>query len=1013
MTLTSLRALSRFLVTVLIAFSPSLLANPVLQYQFENQQGGVASLYPIADFNPGINENLPRSSKPVKNSLTLDSDGSVSDSRIWMVLGELPNSENHGAALSQLYTEGTPETTHTIEYEVPRGYVYSAQTIYIDDDAYRLHFKRTGYDSYDDYHYSTLIQVLKHDKTSQKWQQILDFRDTPEKHHSLDFVDDSGLLVYWQSDFRFNAPRDYIIFDAENLRESKRFSANIGFTPTSVHSVERLDGTANYQLLSTKAVRVNEQKMMASIYDSTSDSIEYIPDPMISAVGDAHLFTHKGKYYALDRPGREAYEFYLYRLDPNDNWRATKLTEFDGDFTYRRHQQYHVGGGIVEADGLYITSLALERYGEVSTPYSYPITGYQYFDFATETLSEHPITALLREDGHEGRSRANAYWNLDLAYTSLFDPNTRTHTDYLMSPGTYFARDPDARYGELTQVGAEYSLQSYIEGETSVQYNRYFLDQQLNLVELQSGTASLDVINPVSSPYLRTHGFDTIAQGDYTFSSGALYTFREDDELSLFWKDNGAAPVKIIDDLGKLLINSGMANVSELENPEVGPIRFIGTLDNRLLLTGYNNQIGEELFALDLHCESGLTFSSPQFRDNSFYLQKNTQYRIPLTINSIVPLTPDDIVLPPLTDGYWEIRQEMDYSMYIELFLENDFESQVQLQIQIDNGCASSDMEISIRTDKAQFQYKTENDFDGDGMTDLAFRRPFNALNYIKESSTGVVTSVKFGLSPRDIAVPGDYDGDGITDIAVRRPNTGFWYIQNSSDSNYNSIRADGIQRMVLGSIESDVPVPADYDGDGITDIAVWRPNNGIWYIRLSSENPDAYSQNITSVKIDASADDVPVPADYNGDWIAEPAIYNKQDGHWYIMNINDNSPMQTRVIHLGYVFEDAIPVPADYDGDGKVDLAIRVPSQQQFYGITQHRQTILSSMGSKADDIPIIGDYDSDGKADFAIKRPSTSTVLLENSQDGSITQLKFGTRSQDIMLSAPVNYRMQLQQF
>src|SRR5438045_1298268 len=79
---------------------------------------------------------------------------------------------------------------------------------------------------------------------------------------------------------------------------------------------------------------------------------------------------------------------------------------------------------------------------------------------------------------------------------------------------------------------------------------------------------------------------------------------------------------------------------------------------------------------------------------------------------------------------------------------------------------------------------------------------------------------IGFGLSS-DVLVPGDYDGDGKADVAVYRPSEGRWYVKRSSNS---------VVQLTNFGLSSDVPVPADYDGDGKTDIAVFRPSEGRWY---------------------------------------------------------------------------------------------------------------------------------------------------------------------------------------
>ncbi len=84
---------------------------------------------------------------------------------------------------------------------------------------------------------------------------------------------------------------------------------------------------------------------------------------------------------------------------------------------------------------------------------------------------------------------------------------------------------------------------------------------------------------------------------------------------------------------------------------------------------------------------------------------------------------------------------------------------------------------------------------------------------FIFSADSGSQPTITWGQEG-DIPVQGDFDGDGKTDFAVFRPSEGLTYIIRSSDNSEYSVQLGG---------PNDVPVPADRDGDGKTDIVLWK----------------------------------------------------------------------------------------------------------------------------------------------------------------------------------------------
>ncbi len=209
-----------------------------------------------------------------------------------------------------------------------------------------------------------------------------------------------------------------------------------------------------------------------------------------------------------------------------------------------------------------------------------------------------------------------------------------------------------------------------------------------------------------------------------------------------------------------------------------------------------------------------------------------------------------------------------------------------------------------------------------------------------------------------------DFDGDGKTDVSVFRPSDGNWYLLNSSTGSFNAV--------ALG-IGSDTLVPEDYDGDNKADVAVYR--DGGWYLQRSRDGFAGVSFGL--------AGDKPQPGDYDGDGIADVAVFRPSNSTWYLNRSRDGAA----IMQFGLSADR--PVAADYDGDGKTDIAIY---RDGIWYIQRSRDGLTAAQFGVSGDKPVVGDYDGDGKADMAVFRPSTGVWYFLKSSDGSVGGNQFG---------------------
>jgi hypothetical protein len=229
-----------------------------------------------------------------------------------------------------------------------------------------------------------------------------------------------------------------------------------------------------------------------------------------------------------------------------------------------------------------------------------------------------------------------------------------------------------------------------------------------------------------------------------------------------------------------------------------------------------------------------------------------------------------------------------------------------------------------------------------------------------------------------DRPVVGDWNGDGVSDVGIFRTGAGSdaWHLRSPA----------GLRVLTWGR-PGDLPVVGDFDGDKITQLGVRRMGAGSWVLRSRSGAR-------ATVSGLGQASDLPVAGDWDGNGRANLAVYRGSTHTFYLRA--DNGSL--RAVSWGAAGD--LPAVGDWNGDRVTDLGSYTPSTGWWTLRVPTGTGFVSKRVKHGNpgDLPAAGDWNGDGITDQGVWRPSTGTFWerMPGASPGTYTNqgVKFGLR-------------------
>lgn len=247
--------------------------------------------------------------------------------------------------------------------------------------------------------------------------------------------------------------------------------------------------------------------------------------------------------------------------------------------------------------------------------------------------------------------------------------------------------------------------------------------------------------------------------------------------------------------------------------------------------------------------------------------------------------------------------------------------------------------------------------------------------------------------------IPADWNGDGYQDLLVFKPADGSFRKWYGGPGTTPGFTEQPVRHLggAPGAVTDAQMIPTDFDGDGHTDILVFRASSGAywkWYSAAADPSPDFRYQ--VGRYIDGASGAVTgaqmIPVDFSGDGRSDLVVFRSSDGSfrkWY-GDIGAPGPDFSTPQPVRYIGGAPGALPgtsmssADFDGNGKSDILLFKASNGSFwkwhgdpggpypdFGYNPG-QFLQDTPGAVVEAQMLRADFNADGKSDVLAFRPA-----------------------------------------